>query len=64
MGGEASEQAISGRPCGEVEFLILGPLVAVGPTGAVLSLGPPRQRTVLAALLVNRGVALSVDRLT
>lgn len=51
------------RSCGGVEFLILGPLVAVGTSGEVLSLGPPRHRALLAALLVNRGVALSVDRL-
>jgi predicted ATPase/DNA-binding SARP family transcriptional activator len=46
-----------------VEFLALGPLAAVGPTGDVLSLGPPRRRALLAALLVHAGTVLSVDRL-
>jgi predicted ATPase/DNA-binding SARP family transcriptional activator len=46
-----------------VEFLVLGPLAAVGPTGDVLSLGPPRRRALLAALLVHAGTAVSIDRL-
>ncbi len=32
------------RSNASVEFLVLGPLAAVGPTGDVLSLGPPRRR--------------------
>jgi DNA-binding SARP family transcriptional activator len=42
-----------------VEFLVLGPLAAVGSTGDSLCLGPPRR----GALLVHAGTVLSVDRL-
>lgn len=63
MRGEP-RKVVSVRSCRQLEFLVLGPLVMVGSTGEVLSLGPPRQRALLAALLINRGVALSVERLT
>lgn len=63
MRGEP-RKVVSVRSCRQLEFLVLGPLVVVGSTGEVLSLGPPRQRALLAALLINRGVALSVERLT
>lgn len=63
MGGAAGDEVISARRSGDVEFLVLGPLAAVGSTGDVLSLGPPRRRALLAALLVHAGTVLSVNRL-
>jgi DNA-binding SARP family transcriptional activator len=46
----------------ELEFLILGPVEArVG--GEVLPLGGPKQRALLALLLVDAGRAVSTDRL-
>ena len=47
-----------------VSFRVLGPVGAVGRSGESLPLGRPRQRTLLAALLVHAGSALSVERLT
>lgn len=63
MGGEAGDDVVAARPSGDVEFLVLGPLAAVGPTGDVLCLGSPRRRALLAALLVHAGTVLSVDLL-
>jgi DNA-binding SARP family transcriptional activator len=45
-----------------VEFRILGPLEVVEDDVA-LSLGGPKQRAVLAILLLHRGRLLSVERL-
>ncbi|MEJ3744958.1 tetratricopeptide repeat protein [Actinomycetes bacterium KLBMP 9797] len=45
-----------------MRFQILGPVVAYGTSGPV-ALGPARQRTVLAALLVESGVPVSLDQL-
>ncbi|MFC5148322.1 AfsR/SARP family transcriptional regulator [Streptomyces aureoversilis] len=45
-----------------VEFKVLGPLAAVAD-GRVLPLGGPKQRTLLAMLLVNANTAVSADRL-
>jgi DNA-binding SARP family transcriptional activator/tetratricopeptide (TPR) repeat protein len=45
-----------------VEFKILGPLEACDRGGA-LRLGPPKQRAVLAVLLVHANQVVSVDRL-
>jgi DNA-binding SARP family transcriptional activator len=45
-----------------VRFRVLGPLEAV-LDGRVIELGPPKQRAFLAALLVDRGRVVSVDRL-
>ncbi len=47
-----------------VSFRVLGPVGVVGRSGGLLSLGPPRQRALLAALLVHPSTALSVDQLT
>src|SRR5687768_9020744 len=47
-----------------VSFRVLGPLVVVAGSGALLPLGPPRHRALLAALLVHPGAPLSVERLT
>jgi predicted ATPase/DNA-binding SARP family transcriptional activator len=49
---------------GAVGFRVLGPVAATGAAGEPLSLGPPRRRALLAALLVHAGTPLSVDRLT
>ncbi|MEU3355937.1 BTAD domain-containing putative transcriptional regulator [Streptomyces sp. NPDC037389] len=45
-----------------VEFKVLGPLEAVAD-GRPLPLGGPKQRTLLATLLVNANTAVSADRL-
>jgi predicted ATPase/DNA-binding SARP family transcriptional activator len=45
-----------------VEFRILGPLEALVGAGAV-PLGPPKQRALLATLLLARGAVVSRDRL-
>lgn len=45
-----------------IEFRVLGSLEVVDQDRA-LPLGSPRQRALLAALLVHRGTAVSVDRL-
>jgi DNA-binding SARP family transcriptional activator len=45
-----------------VEFRILGPLEVVGEDGP-LALAAPKQRALLATLLVHAGEVLSVDRL-
>lgn len=45
-----------------MKFQVLGPLAAEGATGP-LELGGPRQRSVLARLLVAGGDVVSVDRL-
>ena len=47
-----------------ISFRVLGPVDAVDAAGQVLPLGPPRARTLLAALVVHAGGVLSVDRLT
>jgi DNA-binding SARP family transcriptional activator len=44
------------------EFLVLGPL-EVRSDGVPVDLGSPKQRVVLAALLIARGAVVSVDRL-
>ncbi|WP_414167389.1 AfsR/SARP family transcriptional regulator [Streptoverticillium reticulum] len=46
-----------------VEFKVLGPLAALAD-GRALPLGGPKQRTLLAMLLVNAGTPVSVDRLS
>ncbi|MEV1076712.1 BTAD domain-containing putative transcriptional regulator [Streptomyces sp. NPDC050211] len=45
------------------EFLLLGPVELRGPDGAVVDLGPAKQRTVLAALLVDAGRWVAVETL-
>jgi DNA-binding SARP family transcriptional activator/ABC-type branched-subunit amino acid transport system substrate-binding protein/DNA-binding beta-propeller fold protein YncE len=45
-----------------MEFRILGPL-EVSKEGAAISLGGPKQRAVLAVLLLHRGEVLSTERL-
>ncbi|TDC81028.1 tetratricopeptide repeat protein [Micromonospora sp. KC606] len=45
-----------------MRFCVLGPVVAYGIHGAV-ELGPTRQRTVLATLLVEPATAVNVDQL-
>ncbi len=45
-----------------MKFLVLGPLAAQGASGR-LELGGPRQRSVLARLLIAGGDVVSVDRL-
>ena len=46
----------------QLEFRILGPLEVHRP-GAPISLGGPRQRAVLAILLLNANRVVSIDRL-
>jgi DNA-binding SARP family transcriptional activator len=45
---------------GPVEFRILGPLEVVGD-GCSIDLGPPRQRALLALLLIRRNAVVSLD---
>jgi len=45
-----------------IEFRVLGPLEAVDHGGA-RSLGAPRQRALVAALIIHRGQSVSTDRL-
>ena len=47
---------------GPLAFSVLGPLRVVGPEGP-LPLGGPKQRCVLAMLLLDSGRVVSVDRL-
>jgi DNA-binding SARP family transcriptional activator len=46
-----------------LEFRILGPLEVVDPSGAPVRLGGPRQRAVLAILLLSANRVVSIDRL-
>src|ERR1700684_681022 len=49
-----------------VQYRLLGPLRASRETGdgeQVIDLGPPKQRAVLALLLLNQGRIVSADRL-
>jgi DNA-binding SARP family transcriptional activator len=46
-----------------VHFAVLGPLEARGDDGHRLELGPPKQRAVLALLVVAGGRVVSLDRL-
>src|SRR4051812_39324504 len=46
-----------------LEFRILGPLEVLGASGAPVHLGGPRQRAVLAILLLNANRVVSIDRL-
>ncbi|WP_166459364.1 BTAD domain-containing putative transcriptional regulator [Amycolatopsis pithecellobii] len=46
-----------------LSFRLLGPVTALDGTGAPLVLGGPRRRAVLAALLLERGRSLPVERL-
>ena len=45
-----------------VKFRVLGPLEAVAGTRQI-ELGPPKQRAFLAALLIESGRVVSVDKL-
>ena len=45
------------------QFRILGPLEVVDPSGAPVRLGGPRQRAVLAILLLSANRVVSIDRL-
>lgn len=54
--------AISGTFTGVLQIRALGPLEAA-TKGTAVPLGAPRQRAVLARLLVARGAVVSVDRL-
>jgi DNA-binding SARP family transcriptional activator/tetratricopeptide (TPR) repeat protein len=45
------------------EFLLLGTVELRGPDGAVMDLGPAKQRTVLAALVVDAGRWLTMETL-
>jgi DNA-binding SARP family transcriptional activator/tetratricopeptide (TPR) repeat protein len=49
-------------PFAELRYRLLGPVAAVGVDGPV-RLGGPKQRTVLAALLLNANQVVSEDRL-
>jgi DNA-binding SARP family transcriptional activator len=44
-------------------YRVLGPLSVLAPGGAEVDLGPPKQRSVLALLLLARGAVVSNDRL-
>ncbi|MEV6109657.1 AfsR/SARP family transcriptional regulator [Streptomyces sp. NPDC051940] len=44
-----------------MRFELLGPLRAFGDGGAEVSLGPPKQRALLAVLLLQEGRSLSYD---
>src|SRR2546429_7909429 len=43
----------SGLTLGAVEFRVLGPLEVVGEAGVVLAVGGPRERALLARLLLS-----------
>jgi DNA-binding winged helix-turn-helix (wHTH) protein len=75
LAGAISMHAINVRPsqapgsfagwcplAGEIEFYLLGPLL-VRCGGAAMRLPPGKQRTVLAALILDAGRALSLDEL-
>jgi predicted ATPase/DNA-binding SARP family transcriptional activator len=62
--GATADTAVGSAPDAAVRFRVLGPVDVVGSSGQPLPLGPPRQRALLAALLVHPTTALSVDRLT
>ena len=64
MGSTAGDDTVPSWAPRDVSFRVLGPVAAVGASGELLSLGPPRRRTLLAALLVHAGTALSIDQLT
>jgi DNA-binding SARP family transcriptional activator/class 3 adenylate cyclase len=59
--GEAAQVAV-GTPRGELEFLVLGSL-EVRDAGETLPLGGPKQRAVLALLLLDAGRVVSTDLL-
>ncbi|MGY1640598.1 BTAD domain-containing putative transcriptional regulator [Geodermatophilus sp. SYSU D00703] len=63
MGSTA--QPIRGRSeaSQEIGFRVLGPVEAVDAGGLVLPLGPPRNRDLLAALVVHVGSVLTIGRL-
>lgn len=44
-------------------FHLLGPITVIDPAGQPLSVGSPRRRAMLAALLVHAGTSLTVERL-
>jgi DNA-binding SARP family transcriptional activator len=46
-----------------MQFRILGPVTVIDEAGTSLPLGPPRQHTLLAALLLHLGEPMPVDRL-
>jgi predicted ATPase/DNA-binding SARP family transcriptional activator len=46
-----------------MEFRLLGPLEVADEAGHPIPLGPPRQRALLAALLLDAGTTVSIDRL-
>jgi DNA-binding SARP family transcriptional activator len=64
MGSTTGDDKVPTRVPGAVSFRVLGPVAAMGAAGEPLSLGSPRRRTLLAALLVHAGRPLSIDRLT
>ncbi|MFF2077886.1 BTAD domain-containing putative transcriptional regulator [Kitasatospora sp. NPDC058162] len=47
-----------------VDFRLLGPVAVVAADGQELALGSPKRRSLLAALALNPGVPVGVDRLT
>src|SRR5919202_50294 len=60
--GERCYYRLVDTPPNELEFRILGP-VEVRAGGEVLQLGGPKQRALLALLLIDAGRAVSTDRL-
>ena len=60
-GGLMPADAVAGEMA-SVEFGILGPL-EVSRSGCLVALGGPRQRAVLAALLLEANRVVSMDRL-
>lgn len=46
-----------------MHYRVLGPITAIGDDGARISLAGPKQRAVLALLLLHRGEVLSTDRI-
>jgi DNA-binding SARP family transcriptional activator len=58
----AADLAADETETGSVEFGILGP-VEVSRSGRVVPLGGPRQRAVLALLLLEANRVVSMDRL-
>ena len=45
-----------------MEFRLLGPLEVYGDRGRLLSLGPPKQRALLALLLLHANEVVPSDR--
>src|SRR3954471_5504738 len=64
MGDPVHSSLGRSEPSREINFRVLGPVEAVDAAGRLLPLGSPRNRSLLAALVVHVGSVLSIGRLT